>query len=61
MFSAIGVPVSRLAPGFVGLWRINVKVEPDTPVGSDIPVVINYDGKSTQAGVTVAATTATEE
>ncbi|HKX26826.1 MAG TPA: hypothetical protein VJ302_03955 [Blastocatellia bacterium] len=45
---------SGLAPGFVGLWQINIQLAPDTPTGNTVPVVVNYDGQSTRAGVTVA-------
>jgi uncharacterized protein (TIGR03437 family) len=43
-----GVPAqvlfTGLAPGFVGLWQINVVVPQNAPVGDDIPVQISLDG-----------------
>ena len=37
------VQFSGLAPGFVGLWQINVKVPDDAPPGNVI-VYVSYDG-----------------
>ncbi len=32
---------SGLAPGWIGLWQLNVAVPPDVPAGKAIPVVVN--------------------
>ena len=37
------IEFSGLAPGFIGLWQINVKVPADVPPG-DVVVYITYDG-----------------
>lgn len=37
---------SGLAPGFVGLWQLNVQVPNDAPSGASVEVVINFGGKT---------------
>jgi uncharacterized protein (TIGR03437 family) len=37
------VQYSGLAPGFVGLWQINVKVPADVPP-LDVPVFVQFQG-----------------
>jgi uncharacterized protein (TIGR03437 family) len=34
---------SGLAPGFIGLWQINVRIPKDVPIG-DVPVVVVFKG-----------------
>lgn len=36
---------SGLAPGFVGLWQLNVQVPADAPGGASVEVIINFGGK----------------
>lgn len=43
---AATVYFSGLAPGFVGLWQLNVQVPHDAPSGASIEVVINFGGKT---------------
>ncbi|HEV2690910.1 MAG TPA: hypothetical protein VGV35_20280, partial [Bryobacteraceae bacterium] len=33
---------SGAAPGFVGLWQIDVRVPKDVPPGIDVPIVVTY-------------------
>lgn len=49
---------SGLAPGFVGVWQIDVRVPKDVPIG-DVPVAVVYKGFNTRADQTgaVRATT----
>ncbi len=44
---------SGLAPGFVGLWQLNVQVPADAPSGANVEVVISYGGKTANR-VTIA-------
>lgn len=44
---------SGLAPGFVGLWQLNLQVPPDAPSGASVEVVINFGGKTANR-VTIA-------
>lgn len=44
---------SGLAPGFVGLWQLNVQVPNDAPSGDSVEIVINFGGKTTNR-VTIA-------
>jgi len=44
---------SGLAPGFVGLYQIDVQVPAGAPSGSSVPVVVNIGGKQSN-GVTIA-------
>lgn len=37
---------SGLAPGFVGLWQLNVQVPADAPSGASVEVVISFGGKT---------------
>jgi len=43
-----GVPVvpsfAGLAPGWVGLYQVNVEVPPNAPVGDAVPVVVSVGG-----------------
>ncbi|HYE75118.1 MAG TPA: hypothetical protein VEF04_17385, partial [Blastocatellia bacterium] len=47
-----GVPAtvsfSGLAPGYVGLWQINVQIPHNAPVGNDVPLVINFGDKASR-------------
>ncbi|HKX32827.1 MAG TPA: hypothetical protein VJ302_34415 [Blastocatellia bacterium] len=52
---------SGLAPGYAGLWQINIQLDPETPVGEAVPIVINYGGQSTRAGITVAVRRVTSQ
>ena len=44
---------SGLAPGFVGLWQLNVQVPADAPSGASVEVVLNFGGKTANR-VTIA-------
>lgn len=37
---AANVIFSGLAPGFVGVYQVNVEIPPDAPVGPEIPLDI---------------------
>jgi uncharacterized protein (TIGR03437 family) len=43
----LGVEYSGLAPGWAGLYQINVAVPSRTPTGFDIPLTIGHGGGST--------------
>jgi uncharacterized protein (TIGR03437 family) len=56
-FGAVPAPVTQeffsgLAPGFVGLYQVNVQVPQDAPTGAAIPVVLSI-GETTSNTVTV--------
>jgi uncharacterized protein (TIGR03437 family) len=42
-----------LAPGFVGLWQINVMVPADAPAGDSLPVQVVINGAASNT-VTMA-------
>ena len=44
---------SGMAPGFVGLWQINVEIPPDTPTGPPVPLQVTGEGRSSNI-VTIA-------
>ena len=44
---------SGLAPGWIGLWQLNVAVPPDVPVGRAIPLVVNQGITSNVLYITV--------
>jgi uncharacterized protein (TIGR03437 family) len=44
---------SGLAPGFVGLWQLNVKIPDNAPTGNAMPLVISL-GDKTSSATTVA-------
>jgi uncharacterized protein (TIGR03437 family) len=44
---------SGLAPGYVGLWQLNVKVPIDAPVGAAVELIVRYGGKNSSR-VTIA-------
>ncbi|MGH7185480.1 MAG: hypothetical protein ACREIB_04275, partial [Pseudomonadota bacterium] len=50
---AAAVYFSGLAPGFVSLWQLNVRVPTGAPSGAAVEVVINLGGK-TSSTVTIA-------
>lgn len=56
-----GVPVSvefsGAAPGFVGLWQINIRIPSNPSSGPAVPLVVTLGGQSSQAGVTLAVNT----
>jgi uncharacterized protein (TIGR03437 family) len=54
--SAEGVLFSGLAPGFVGLWQLNVRVPLTVPPGNSVPVIVllNSQPNLQQATVTIA-------
>jgi uncharacterized protein (TIGR03437 family) len=35
-----------LAPGFVGLWQLNVVVPQNAPTGNDVPLVVTFNGQT---------------
>ena len=37
---------SGTAPGFVGLYQVNVEIPPDAPVGAQVPVLIEIGGRT---------------
>jgi uncharacterized protein (TIGR03437 family) len=45
-----GVPAtvffSGLAPGFVGLWQLNIVVPPNAPTGNAVPLVVTLNGQT---------------
>lgn len=47
----IDAPVvfSGLAPGFVGLWQINVQIPAAAPTGSAVPLVIGFGDRTSRA------------
>ena len=51
---AAAVSFSGMAPGFAGLWQINVAVPPESPPGPAVPISVTIDGVSSQPGVTLA-------
>jgi uncharacterized protein (TIGR03437 family) len=50
---AAQVDFSGLAPGFVGLWQLNVLVPNNAPTGNAVPLIVSFDGR-TSATTTVA-------
>lgn len=44
---------SGLAPGYVGLWQLNVQIPPDSPSGAALEVLITFGGQSSNR-VTIA-------
>ncbi len=50
---AATVYFSGLAPGFVGLWQLNVQIPADAPSGASVEVILNFGGKTTNR-VTIA-------
>ncbi|MGH9940150.1 MAG: hypothetical protein ACREAM_28245, partial [Blastocatellia bacterium] len=47
------VGFSGLAPGFVGLWQLNVLIPDNAPTGNAVPLVISFGGRT--SGVTTIA------
>ena len=45
---------SGLAPEFVGLYQINVRISPDAPTGNAVPIRIVVDESTSRSDVTVA-------
>ncbi|HEV2687683.1 MAG TPA: hypothetical protein VGV35_03990, partial [Bryobacteraceae bacterium] len=51
---ATNIPFSGLAPGFVGLYQVNVQIPDTTPTGDAVPVVLSIGGiKSNTATIAV--------
>jgi uncharacterized protein (TIGR03437 family) len=50
---AAPVGFSGLAPGFVGLWQLNVQIPTDAPSGASVEVIINLGGVDSRI-VTIA-------
>ena len=42
------VGFSGLAPGFVGLWQLNVKIPDNAPTGSAVPLVVSFGDKTSR-------------
>ncbi|MBM3746694.1 MAG: hypothetical protein FJW34_12940 [Acidobacteria bacterium] len=40
-YKSAPVLFSGLAPGWIGLWQLNVAVPPDVPAGTTVPLVVN--------------------
>jgi len=49
----IPVQFSGLAPGFVGLWQINLPLPADAPTGTDMDLTVVSGGTSNRLGVSV--------
>ncbi|HKX32264.1 MAG TPA: S8 family serine peptidase [Blastocatellia bacterium] len=47
------VDFSGLAPGYVGLWQLNVLIPDNAPTGSIVPVVVTF-GERTSSATTIA-------
>ncbi|MCW5966634.1 MAG: hypothetical protein KIT83_21530, partial [Bryobacterales bacterium] len=45
------VEYSGFAPGFVGLWQINVRIPDNVPPGGAVPIVLIYNNSNTSQGV----------
>ncbi len=45
------VEYSGFAPGFVGLWQINVRIPDNVPIGENVPIVLIYGSSNTSQGV----------
>lgn len=43
------VDFSGLAPGFVGLWQLNVRVPADAPPGAAVPIIVTFGGRQSRA------------
>ncbi len=45
-----GIPAiieySGLAPGYVGLWQVNVRLPANAPTGNAVPVILSLDGRT---------------
>ncbi len=56
-----GVPVnvefSGAAPGFVGLWQINIRIPQSPPSGPAVPVVLRIEGRSSLSTANLAVNT----
>jgi uncharacterized protein (TIGR03437 family) len=50
---------SGLAPGFTGLYQVNVEVSPDTPAGDAVPLVLTI-GETPSNEVTIAVEAASQ-
>ena len=48
------VTFSGLAPGFVGLYQLNIQVPEEGLVGRDAPIFVSVNGSPTQEGVQIA-------
>lgn len=48
------VPFSGLAPGFAGLYQVNIIIPQNAPIGDAIPVVIRMGSISRPAGTTIS-------
>ena len=44
--AAAPVGFSGLAPGFVGLWQLNVLIPDNAPTGNAVPLVISFGGRT---------------
>jgi uncharacterized protein (TIGR03437 family) len=53
------VQFSGLAPGFVGLWQINVQIPSSAPTGNAVPVKVTVGGVSSNTTATMAITSST--
>jgi len=40
-YKSAPVLFSGLAPGWIGLWQLNVAVPPDVPAGTAVPLIVN--------------------
>ena len=56
MIGGVGSEVlfAGMAPGFVGLTQVNLRIPPEVQPGPQVPVKIDIGGASTQPGLTLA-------
>lgn len=52
-YKSAQVTFSGLAPGWIGLWQLNVVVPPDAPLGAKIPLIVNQGITSNTLLITV--------
>ena len=55
---AASVSYSGLAPGYVGLWQINIVVPPSLPTNFATPLVVSLNGRDSWSGKTPTASVA---
>jgi uncharacterized protein (TIGR03437 family) len=48
--TATDIPFSGLAPTLVGVFVVNVRIPPGTPVGDAIPITLSIGGQTSNTG-----------